>query len=117
MKLLEILHRPARALYRARNLFLWLALLSFVCGLYAALTSRDLHAWSMRVALVLAIWSLLLYACIQLFHRIPAPVLPALRWRERWRESLRRGFYQLLAGVMILMTLILLQMSLKLLTV
>ena len=117
MNLLGPLQRLAERLFPLRNLFLTLACAGLVYGLYAAMTDGDLHAWGMRIALVFAIWSLILYACIQLFHRLPPPVLPALRWHERLRARLRRLPYQLLALLMLLLTLLLLQMSLKLLTV
>lgn len=117
MNLPELLHRPAHRLYPFRQLLLMLAALAFASGLYFAVNSEDLHAWPMRLALIGAIWSLLLYVCIQLFHELPPPSLPALRWRDRWRDRLRRGFYQVMAAVLLLLMLVLLQMSLKLLTV
>lgn len=117
MNLLEPLQRLAGRLLPFRRLFLVLAGLSFLWGLYAATTAEDLHAWDMRIALVLSIWFLNLYTCVQFFHQLPPPVLPALRWNERLRARLRRLPYQLLALFMVLLTLLLLQMSLKLLTV
>jgi len=117
VNLLGPLQRLAGRLLPYLKLVLVLVGFFVVWGLYAATTAEDLHAWDMRIALVLSIWFLNAYACVQLFHNLPPPVLPALRWHERLRARLRRLPYQLMALFMVLLTLLLLQMSLKLLTV
>ena len=68
-----------------------------------------------RTAIVLTLWSLLFFAFIQLFQKIPAPVLPKDRFIERLRSHVKLGLYQLLAFGVAALGIVLVTMSLKLL--
>jgi hypothetical protein len=112
-----ILHKVARRLFAFRHLLLLLALLGFLSGLYAALSADDLHDWQLRLSLVFALWALMFYVCVLLFKQPPPAVLPKLGLFERMRDRLKLWFYHSLALLLVALTLLLLQMSLKLLTV
>jgi len=112
-----ILHKVARHLYAFRHLLLLLALLGFLSGLYSALSAPDLFDWQLRISLVFALWALMLHVCVGLFSRPPPALLPKLGLFERMRDRLKLWFYHLLALLLVALTLLLLQMSLKLLTV
>ena len=68
----------------------------------------------LRVAIVMTMWSLLLFAFIQLFQTIPAPVLPKDRFVERLRSRIKLGLYQLLAVAVVAVGAMLVSMSVKL---
>jgi|GEM_PF-2243132 hypothetical protein len=116
-KLLEILNRLSLRLFIWRYVFLALALAGLASGLFAAMTDRDLESRQLRVSLVCAMWALLLFVYSQLFRRIPPPVLPKLRLMDRLRDQLRLLSHQALALFIVLVTVLVLQVSLKLLTV
>lgn len=116
-KLLDILNQLAFRLYVWRYVFLMLALAGLASGFYAALTDRDLESWQLRVSLVCAMWALLLFVYAQLFRHTPPPVLPKLRLMERLRDRLRLLSHQALALFVVILSLLILQVSLKLLTV
>lgn len=86
-------------------------------GVYAALQIEEPWSWQLRLSLIVALWALMLFAFLSLFRVLPPPVLPQLRLRERLRDRLRLLLYQGLALVVVGMSLLLLQVSLKLLMV
>lgn len=116
-KLLEILNQLSLRLFAWRYVFLALALAGLASGLYAAMTDRDLESWQLRVSLVCAMWALLLFVHAQLFRRTPPPVLPKLRLLDRLHDRLRLLSHQALALFLVALTLLILQVSVKLLTV
>lgn len=115
--LLEFLNKLALRLFAFRKTFLVLAAIGLVSGLYAAVTDNDLESWQMRLSLIFSLWALLLFSYAQLFRKIPPPVLPNLRLMERLRDRFRLVCAQVLAIFVVIVTLVMLQMSLKLLTV
>lgn len=116
-RLLLHLHRLALRLLALRPFCLALAAGGLLSGIYAALSDNSPWSWQLRLSLILSIWSLMLYAFLQLFRELPPPVLPQLGWFERLRDRLRLLAYQALALLVLGLTLLLLQMSLKLLMV
>ena len=115
--LLHKLHRIALWLLPFRMVFLLLALLALLGGLYAAITDNAVYSVQLRLFLIFSLWALMLFAFIQLFRRIPPPVLPGLGFFERLRDRLRLLLYQGLALFVAALTLFLVAMSLKLLFV
>lgn len=116
-RLLHALHRLALRLLLLRPYCLMLAGLGLASGLYAAAQAEDPWSWQLRLSLILAFWALMLFAFLSLFRELPPPVLPQLHWFERLRDRLRLLLYQGLALLIMALTLLLLQMSLKLLMV
>lgn len=117
MRLLHGLHRLALRLLVLRPFCLLVASTGFLSGLYAAMQASELWSWQLRLSLIIAFWALMLYAFLQLFRNLPPPVLPQLGFFERLRDRLRLLLYQGLALLVVLLSLLLLQMSLKLLAV
>lgn len=109
------LHRLAVAIFPARKFFLFLAGAGLLSGLYAAVAVDDLYSWQLRLSFVFALWALMLFSFVQLFRTIPPPVLPKLGFFERLAGRLRLLPYHVLGLVIIGLTLLLVQMSLKLL--
>ncbi|MES2624050.1 MAG: hypothetical protein V4628_02105 [Pseudomonadota bacterium] len=103
---------------RLKPLRFW-CLLLVVAGVvligYALLIAENASSSLLRMAIVMTLWSLLLFAFIQLFQNIPAPVLPKDRFIDRVRSHIKLGLYQLLAVGVALVGVVLLSMSLKLL--
>jgi hypothetical protein len=116
-RLLYALHRLAGRLLILRPFCLLLAAAGFLSGVYAAVQGDELWSWQLRLSLIVAFWALMLYAFLQLFRELPPPVLPGLGFFERLRDRLHLLFYQGLALLVLALTLLLLQMSLKLLSV
>ena len=109
------LHQFALRLLPLRPLCLLLACTGFAVSVFALLTTASQHSQLLRMALVLTLWSLLLFAFIQLFKNIPAPVLPKDRWFVRFRTHIKLALYQLLALGVAGLGVMLISMSLKLL--
>lgn len=116
-RLLYSLHRLALRLQVLRPFCLLIAAGGFLSGLYAAMQGTAQWSWQLRLSLILAFWALMLYASLQLFRSLPPPVLPQLGWFERLLDRLRLLLYQGLAMLVVALSLLLLQMSLKLLLV
>lgn len=72
---------------------------------------------TLGIALMLALWALLLFAFINLFQAIPAPVLPRDTWFERLLSRIKLALYHLLALGVLVVGLVVILMSLKLLSV
>lgn len=117
MRLLFVLHRLALRLLVLRPLCLLVAGAGLVSGVLAAVYSQEPWSWQLRISLILAFWALLLFAFLNLFRVLPPPVLPQLGLLERLRDRLRLFLYQGLALLVLALTLLLAQMSLKLLLV
>ena len=115
--LLTNLHAIAIRLQPYRRIFLLLALLGLLSGVYAAISTQDTFSWQLRLSMVFALWSLMLFAFIQLFHTIPGPVLPKLGFFERFRDRAILFLYRALALFIAVLTVLMLQMSLKLILV
>lgn len=69
------------------------------------------------VALGLTVWALLLFAFIRLFQSIPPPVLPGDSFLERLWSRVKLALYHLLALGVVIISVVLLSMSLKLLSI
>ena len=68
------LHRLARKLLPLRAWCLLLALAGILLSTYAIIVAEPEASPLLRIAIVLTLWSLLVFAFIQLFQNIPAPV-------------------------------------------
>jgi hypothetical protein len=70
-----------------------IAALSWLLCIALLLDKADSHALSIRLDLILSMWSLMLLAFINLF-KAPAPlVLPALSWRERCYARIKYSLF------------------------
>jgi phosphoglycerol transferase MdoB-like AlkP superfamily enzyme len=115
--LLLRLHRLARWL---RPLLPWCHAIGFgaaALALYLVFRDDSGATQLLAVALGVTVWALMLFAFIRLFQSIPAPVLPGDSFLERLRARCKLGLYQLLALSVLLVSLALVVMSLKLLSV
>jgi hypothetical protein len=113
--LLYRLHLIARRLLPLSSACLLLALAGVLMAIYALVTTRTMPALFLSMAIVLTLWALMLYAFIQLFQQIPAPVLPRDSYFERLRSRLLLWLYHLLALAVGVLGLTLLSMTMKLL--
>lgn len=113
--LLYRLHRIARRLLPLRSACMALACGGAALTGFALLTTRHFSGLLLSIAILLTLWPLMLFACIQLFQHIPAPVLPLDKPLERLRSSVRLWLYHLLAALVGALGLVLLSMSMKLL--
>jgi hypothetical protein len=109
------LHKFAQTLLPLRKLCVLLALAGVLAVVYSLLRNDSVAAPVLRIAIVLTLWSLLLFAFIQLFQNIPAPVLPKDHFIDRLRSHLKLGLYQLLALAIAALGILLVMMSFKLL--
>jgi hypothetical protein len=116
-RLLHALHRLALQLGMLRPWCLLLATAGLASGLYAAMQATETWSWQLRLSLILSFWALMLFAFLSLFRSLPPPVLPQLGFLERLRDRLRLLLYEGLALLVLALTLLLAQMSLKLLLV
>jgi hypothetical protein len=71
----------------------------------------------LSVALGLTVWALLLFAFIRLFQSIPSPVLPGDSFFERLWSRCKLALYHVLALAVVIISVVLLSMSLKLLSI
>lgn len=110
------LHKLARRLLFIRSWCLLLVVAGALLSTFALLwTAEDEATPLLRVGIIMTLWSLLLFAFIQLFQNIPAPVLPKDRLLDRMRSHVKLGLYHLLAVGVAAIGVLLLSMSLKLL--
>ena len=109
------LHKFAQTLLPLRKWCLLFAMTGVFCGTYALLREATMDSPLLRIAIVLTLWSLLLFAFIQLFQNIPAPVLPKDRLLDRLRSHIKLGLYQVLALGVAALGIMLITMSFKLL--
>ena len=109
------LHKFAKTLLPLRGACLIFAMVGVLTGAYSLFREATIDSPSLRIAIVLTLWSLLLFAFIQLFQKIPAPVLPKDRLVERLRSHVKLGLYQLLALGVAGLGIVLVTMSFKLL--
>jgi hypothetical protein len=109
------LHKFAKTLLPLRKFCVLIALAGVLTGAYALLRTDSIESPLLRIAIVLTLWSLLLFAFIQLFQNIPAPVLPKDRFIDRMRSYVKLGLYQLLALGIAALGIILVTTSFKLL--
>ena len=109
------LHKLANHLLPLRTGCLLLALTGILSSVFALLSAQDQSSPLLRIAILVTLWSLLLFAFIQLFKKIPAPVLPKDPFVDRLRGHVKLGLYRLLALGVAALGLTLVSMSLKLL--
>lgn len=109
------LHKFARTLLPLRKWCLLFALAGIGAGVFALLRSATMDSPLLRIAIILTLWSLMLFAFIQLFQKIPAPVLPKDSFIDRLRGHVKLGLYQLLALGIAALGIVLVTMSFKLL--
>lgn len=109
------LHKLAQTLRPLRRWCLLSALAGVLLSVFALLRTDTIASPLLRFAIVLTLWSLLLFAFIQLFQNIPAPVLPKDNFIERLRSRVKLGLYQLLALGVAGLGIMLVTMSFKLL--
>ena len=112
--MLLTLHRFAVRLRWCRPLALVL-MLGAVAGVFASLfAAGGTLGHLLEPALVLLLWSMMLYSFIQLFQRIPPPVLPHDDFLTRLGSRILLAVYTLLALLVIIVSCVLLWMSLRL---
>jgi hypothetical protein len=109
------LHKLARQLLPLRMWSLLLALAGVSLIVFALLGTEDQNSSLLRIAIVMTLWALLVFAFIQLFQTIPAPVLPKDRFIERLRSHVKLALYQVLALAVVIIGVMLISISLKLL--
>ncbi len=109
------LHKFAQTLLPLRKWCVFFAVAGMLTGAYSLFREATIDSPSLRMAIVLTLWSLLLFAFIQLFQKIPAPVLPKDRFLDRLRSHIKLGLYQLLALGVAGLGIVLITMSFKLL--
>ncbi|HWK54348.1 MAG TPA: hypothetical protein VNR18_08265 [Hyphomicrobiales bacterium] len=108
------LHRLALRLRPLRRGCLAVAALSIALGLFALGDLTHTQSTLLRLSLLFSLWMLMLYAFIQLFQRIPPPILPKLPWWERVWQRLHLWLYHLLAVAVLVAGLALVSISMKL---
>jgi hypothetical protein len=108
------LHKFARTLLPLRKWFMIFAMLGVLVSAVVLLREARMDSPLLRITIVLTLWSLLLFAFIQLFQNIPAPVLPKDRFIERLRSHVKLGLYQLLALGIAALGIVMVTMSFKL---
>lgn len=115
--LLYRLHCIARRLLPLRSYCMLLAVVGVVLTGFALLTTRHYAERFLSIAVLLTLWSLMLFAFIQLFQHIPAPVLPLDKPLERLRGRIKLWLFKLLAVIVAALGLTLVSMSIKLLLI
>lgn len=115
--LLFRLHKFALRLRPLQPWSLVLVLVSIVLASVELFEDGVNPSLTLGIVLALALWALLLFAFINLFQTIPAPVLPKDTWFERLRSRTKLALYHLLAFGVLVVGLMLISMSLKLLSV
>ena len=81
----------------------------------AVLDGANRYDAQLRLGVLLTIWPLMLFTCLQCFRQLPPPVLPKDPLFVRAGSRLRLWFYHGMALAVGVMGLILLSISLKLL--
>lgn len=112
--LLLRLHRLALRLQAWRPVCIVLALAGIGLIGHELLVDRPQAPAYLNLAIVLTLWGLMLFAFIQLFQRIPAPVLPKDSFVERLRSRCKLACYHLLALAVTLTGAMLVSISVKL---
>ena len=95
-----LLFRLHKFALHLRPLQPWCLLLVLVSILLASIELAEggvKPSLTLGIGLALALWALLLFAFINLFQTIPAPVLPKDTWFERLRSRTKLALYHLLA--------------------
>lgn len=115
--MLFTLHRIARRLAWGRPLALILAAAGIAGAVISLFSGNDRLSPLLEPSLILALWGMMLFAFIQLFRRIPPPVLPHDSFMTKLGARMVLAGYTLLAFLVVIVTCILLWMSLKLISV
>ena len=111
---LFLLHKLACRLQWAGPIAILLAALGFAGVLLSLLGDPSRYSAWLEPALVLVLWGMMLYAFLNLFRRIPPPVLPHDDFLTRLGSRIVLALYTLLAFLVVLVTLVLVWMSTRL---
>ena len=109
------LHQLAQRLQWLRPWCVGLCLLGVALVVTAVLDAADRHDTQLRLGMLLTLWTLMLFTCLQCFRQIPPPVLPQDPFFVRLATRLRLWLYHGLALAVALLGLILFGTSIKLL--
>lgn len=112
--MLLVLHRIASRMLWCRPLAIVIGIAG-VGGVFVSLflANGDL-GHLLEPSLVLTLWGMMLFSFVQLFQRIPPPVLPHDDFITRLGSRMILACYTLLAFLVILVTIILVWMSYRL---
>lgn len=112
--MLLTLHNIARRLAWCRPVAIILALAG-LAGTFASLfAANGSLGHLLEPSLVLTLWGMMLYAFIQLFQRIPPPVLPKDDFLTRLGARIILACYTVLAFMVVVVSAVLLWMSVRL---
>jgi hypothetical protein len=112
--MLLTLHRLARRLLWARPVSIILVILGLGLTLTSLFGPVDRFGHWLEPSFTLTLWGMMLFAFIQLFQRIPPPVLPHDDFLTRLGSRISLALHSLLALVFLLTTLALFMMSVRL---
>lgn len=110
------LHRLARRLMGLRPLTIALVILGLAGGLASLFAADEALAHWLEPSLVLTLWGMMLFAFIQMFQAIPPPVLPHDDFLTRLVTRTKLALHSVLAGLVLVVTGMLLWMSVRLFT-
>ncbi len=88
-------------------------LAGIVVSLFAG---SGLYGHLLEPTLVLTLWGMMLFATLQLFRQIPPPVLPHDDFLTKLATRILLALYSLLALLVVLVTIVLVWMSFRLMT-
>lgn len=115
--MLLTLHKIARRLVWCRFLALVLAAVGITGTVASLFAGKGNLSSLLEPSLVLTLWGMMLFAFIQLFRRIPPPVLPHDSFMTKLGTRIVLAGYTLLAFLVVIVTCTLFWMSLKLISV
>ncbi|MEM7283201.1 MAG: hypothetical protein AAF438_16415 [Pseudomonadota bacterium] len=116
--MLLLMQRFARRLRPLKNVFLILILLSFIAFAMNVLAVEPLGEDKFLIPILVGLlWSLFLYSFIGLFQEIPGPSKEKLGFFGRIKVKIKLGLYWLLGCVSILISIAVLVVSFRLISV
>lgn len=79
--------------------------LGWAVMVWVLVAGKDAYSLLLRTTLVVTLWSLLVFAFINLFQTLPPPPLPALKWHERLMSRIRLWLFYVMSGVFLALVL------------
>ena len=112
--MLLTLHRIAKSIKWCRSLAVVLAIAGLAGVAISLFAASGSLGHLLEPALVLTLWGMMLFSFIQLFQRIPPPVLPHDDFLTKLGTRFILAGYTILAFLVLVVTCILLWMSFRL---
>jgi zinc transporter ZupT len=112
--MLLFIHNIASRLHWCQPLAIVIACAGLAGIVFSLFAGNGSYGHLLEPALVLTLWGMMLYSTLQLFRRIPPPVLPHDDFLTRLGTRILLALYTLLAFLVVVLTCVLVWLSFRL---